>query len=52
LLPLAWVGGGLLKGFVLTTLTGITLGVLITRPAFADLVKLINKKKIHLIIKI
>lgn len=44
LLPLAWVGGGLLKGFVLTTLTGITLGVLITRPAFADLVRLLQKE--------
>jgi len=44
LLPLAWVGGGLLKGFVLTTLTGITLGVLITRPAFADIISLIEKK--------
>jgi preprotein translocase subunit SecD len=44
LLPLAWVGGGLLKGFVLTTLTGITLGVLITRPAFADLVRLLERE--------
>jgi preprotein translocase subunit SecD len=44
LLPLAWVGGGLLKGFVLTTVTGITLGVLITRPAFADLVRLFEKE--------
>jgi len=43
LIPLAWVGGGLLKGFVLTTVTGITLGVLITRPAFADIIKLIEK---------
>jgi len=30
---------GLLKGFALTTLIGITTGVLITRPAFADIVK-------------
>lgn len=44
LLPLAWVGGGLLKGFVLTTVTGITLGVLITRPAFADIVRLLEKE--------
>ena len=44
LFPLIWVGGGLLKGFVLTTVTGITLGVLITRPAFADLVKLFEKE--------
>jgi preprotein translocase subunit SecD len=44
LLPLYWVGGGLLKGFVLTTLTGITLGVLITRPAFADMISLMRKE--------
>lgn len=39
LLPLWWAGAGLLKGFVFTTLIGITLGVLVTRPAFADLIK-------------
>jgi preprotein translocase subunit SecD len=44
LLPLVLVGGGLLKGFVLTTVTGITLGVLITRPAFADIVRLLQKE--------
>lgn len=43
LLPLWWAGAGLLKGFVFTTLIGITIGVLITRPAFADIVKLIEK---------
>lgn len=30
---------GLLKGFAITTLIGITIGVLISRPAFADIVK-------------
>jgi preprotein translocase subunit SecD len=30
---------GLLKGFAITTLIGITVGVLISRPAFADIVK-------------
>jgi len=30
---------GLLKGFAVTTLIGITTGVLITRPAFADIAK-------------
>jgi preprotein translocase subunit SecD len=39
LLPLWWAGAGLLKGFVFTTVIGITIGVLITRPAFADIVK-------------
>lgn len=30
---------GLLKGFAVTTILGITIGVLIARPAFADMVK-------------
>ncbi|MCK9568356.1 PDZ domain-containing protein [Candidatus Pacearchaeota archaeon] len=43
LLPMWWAGAGLLKGFVMTTLIGITLGVLITRPAFADIIKITEK---------
>lgn len=42
LLPLMWAGAGLLKGFAITTLIGITIGVLITRPAFADIVNKIE----------
>jgi preprotein translocase subunit SecD len=42
LLPLWWAGAGLLKGFVFTTVLGITIGVLITRPAFVDIVKKIE----------
>ncbi|MDP2946775.1 MAG: hypothetical protein Q8N88_01545 [Nanoarchaeota archaeon] len=30
---------GLLKGFAVTTLIGITIGILITRPAFADIAR-------------
>jgi preprotein translocase subunit SecD len=45
LIPLWWAGAGLLKGFVFTTLIGITAGVLITRPAFADLIAIIEKNK-------
>ncbi len=33
------VSAGLLKGFAVTTIIGITTGVLISRPAFADIVK-------------
>jgi len=44
LLPLAWAGAGLLKGFAITTLIGLTIGVLITRPAFSDMVRLISEK--------
>ena len=43
LIPLLWAGAGLLKGFAITTLIGITAGVLITRPAFADMVKRIEE---------
>jgi preprotein translocase subunit SecD len=43
LLPLLGAGAGLLKGFVVTTIIGISIGVLITRRAFADIVKLIEK---------
>lgn len=39
LIPLYKAGAGLFKGFVVTTFIGITAGVLITRPAFADMMK-------------
>jgi preprotein translocase subunit SecD len=38
LIPLYRAGAGLFKGFALTTIIGITAGVLITRPAFADII--------------
>jgi len=43
LIPLLWAGAGLLKGFAITTIIGITAGVLITRPAFADMVKMMEE---------
>jgi len=43
LLPLWWAGAGLLRGFVFTTVIGITIGVLITRRAFADIVKMVEE---------
>lgn len=39
LLPLYWAGAGLFKGFAITSIIGISAGVFITRPAFADLIK-------------
>jgi len=44
LIPLYWAGAGLFKGFAVTTILGITIAVLVTRPAFADMVKLIDKE--------
>jgi preprotein translocase subunit SecD len=35
LIPLLFAGAGLVKGFALTSLVGIAVGILITRPAFA-----------------
>lgn len=44
LLPLWWAGAGLLKGFAVTTFLGITIGVLITRPAFSEILKMMEKE--------
>ena len=46
LLPLYWAGAGLLRGFAVTTIIGLTVGVLITRPAFADMIKIMDEKSI------
>jgi preprotein translocase subunit SecD len=43
LLPLMWAGGGLLKGFAITTIIGISIGVFITRPAFGDIIKMMGE---------
>tara|TARA_Y100000034_G_scaffold136107_1_gene210829 strand:- start:3104 stop:3661 length:558 start_codon:yes stop_codon:yes gene_type:complete len=42
LLPLFKAGAGLFQGFAITTIIGITAGVFITRPAFADIIKRIE----------
>jgi preprotein translocase subunit SecD len=42
LLPLLWAGAGLLKGFAIMSLIGITIGVFVTRRAFADIVNMIQ----------
>ncbi|MBI4140766.1 hypothetical protein HY485_02920 [Candidatus Woesearchaeota archaeon] len=41
MVPLLFAGAGLLKGFALTTILGFTVGVLITRPAFAAVVEIL-----------
>ena len=41
LLPLFWAGAGLLKGFALTTLAGLSFGVFIARPAYAAVVRIL-----------
>ncbi len=41
MIPLWFAGAGLLKGFALTTIVGVTMGVLITRPAFAQMMEIL-----------
>ncbi|MFA5953737.1 MAG: hypothetical protein WC812_04045 [Candidatus Pacearchaeota archaeon] len=43
MIPLYLAGGGLLKGFASTTIIGLTLGILITRPAFSEMIKRFEK---------
>lgn len=43
MIPLYLVGGGLLKGFASTTIIGLTLGILVTRPAFGEVLKRIEE---------
>ncbi len=43
LIPLYWAVAGLFKGFAITTIIGITTGILITRPAFTDIIQKIEE---------
>ncbi len=44
LIPLFWASAGFFKGFAVTTLIGVTIGVLITRPAFSDMIRKIEER--------
>jgi preprotein translocase subunit SecD len=44
MLPLFWAGAGMMKGFALTTILGACIGVIITRPAFSDIISQITKE--------
>jgi len=45
MIPLWWAGAGLLRGFALTTIIGIFVGVFITRPAFSDFIHIFVKEE-------
>lgn len=45
MIPLVTAGAGLLRGFALTTIVGVTIGVFITRPAFAVMIEHFLKGK-------
>ena len=39
MLPLFSIGLQILRGFALTTIIGVTIGVAVTRPAYASLIR-------------
>ncbi|NOQ56058.1 MAG: preprotein translocase subunit SecD [Nanohaloarchaea archaeon] len=43
MVPLLFMGAGALRGFALTTIIGVLIGVLITRPAFGRVIKEIKE---------
>lgn len=44
MVPLLFAGAGLLKGFALTTIVGVSIGVFITRPAYAAIVEILVRE--------
>tara|TARA_Y100000310_G_C20689917_1_gene821563 strand:- start:1647 stop:3371 length:1725 start_codon:yes stop_codon:yes gene_type:complete len=42
--PLVFAGAGLLKGFAIITMIGVSIGVFITRPAYAAMVEILLKE--------
>lgn len=44
MLPLMTIGFGLLRGFAITTIIGVLVGILIARPAYGEIVKRIMKE--------
>jgi preprotein translocase subunit SecD len=44
MIPLYFAGAGLLKGFALTSIIGVTAGVFITRPMYAAMVRILVEK--------
>ena len=45
MIPLLWAGAGMIRGFALTTILGITFGVFLTRPAYASIIEKLLKEK-------
>ncbi len=43
MIPLIFAGAGLLKGFAITTIIGVTIGVFVTRPAYSAFVEAMLK---------
>lgn len=45
MVPLLFLGMGMVRGFAITTITGVLVGILITRPAYARIVEAIVEKR-------
>ena len=45
MIPLLLAGAGVLRGFAITTIVGITVGVVVTRPAYARIIRIILSKE-------
>ena len=45
MVPLWFAGAGILKGFALTTIYGVSIGVFISRPAYAAVVEILLRKE-------
>ncbi|MBI2647190.1 hypothetical protein HYW99_01820, partial [Candidatus Woesearchaeota archaeon] len=43
MIPLIFAGAGLLKGFAITTIIGVTIGVFVTRPAYSAFIEIMLK---------
>ncbi|MBI2653668.1 preprotein translocase subunit SecD [Candidatus Woesearchaeota archaeon] len=43
MIPLIFAGAGLLKGFAITTIIGVTIGVFVTRPAYSAFIEVMLK---------
>ncbi len=44
MLPIWFAGAGLLKGFAFTTVVGLSVGVLIARPAYAKIIEIVTNE--------
>jgi len=44
MIPLIFAGAGLLKGFAIITIIGVSIGVFITRPAYANIIEILLKE--------
>jgi preprotein translocase subunit SecD len=45
MIPLLFLGMGMIRGFAITTIIGVLVGILITRPAYARIVEAILEKR-------